>query len=55
LVWAVALGYFGFNEAIDIWVILGGFVILGSVTFITWREAVLKRAAITPAVNQTKV
>lgn len=53
LVWAVALGYFAFGEAVDIWVIVGGTVILGSVTFITWREAVLKRQ-ITPDVHQTK-
>lgn len=54
LVWAVLLGYFGFNEHIDIWVLVGGFVILGSVTFITWREAVLKRQ-ITPTMPETKV
>jgi hypothetical protein len=37
------------------WVIVGGSVILASVTFISWREAVLRRRAITPTVNQTKV
>jgi len=45
LVWAVLLGYFAFSEAIDGWVILGGAVIMASVSFITWREAVAKRAA----------
>ncbi len=55
LVWAVLLGYFAFDEAVDIWVILGGVIILASVTFITWREAMLKRAPTTPLVNQTKV
>ncbi|PTX54087.1 EamA-like transporter family protein [Litoreibacter ponti] len=44
LVWAVALGALVFGEGIDAWVILGGVVILGSVSFITWREHVLKKA-----------
>ncbi len=54
LVWATALGALMFSEPVDIWVIIGGFVILGSVTFITWREATLKRV-ITPNTNATKV
>jgi drug/metabolite transporter (DMT)-like permease len=54
LVWATALGALVFAEPVDIWVILGGFVILSSVTFITWREATLKRQ-ITPNTNATKV
>lgn len=54
LVWAAALGYFAFGEAVDIWVIAGGMVILGAVTFITWREAMLKRQ-VTPAATATKV
>ncbi len=53
LVWATLLGAVWFQEAIDIWVILGGIVILGSVTFITWREAMLKRR-ITPDAPATK-
>jgi len=53
LVWATALGAIAFAEPIDIWVVLGGAVILGSVTFITWREAMLKRQ-ITPAAPATK-
>lgn len=53
LVWAVSLGYFMFEEAVDGWVILGGLVIMSSVSFITWREAVAKRA-VTPAVHTTK-
>lgn len=47
LIWAALLGVVWFDEAVDIWVILGGMVILGSVTFITWREAMLRRQ-ITP-------
>ena len=55
LVWAVLLGALVFAEPVDIWVILGGGVILGAVTFITWREAVLKRKQITPTAPETKL
>lgn len=48
LIWAALLGVVWFDEAVDIWVILGGVVILGSVTFITWREAMLRRQ-VTPS------
>jgi drug/metabolite transporter (DMT)-like permease len=54
LVWATALGVFAFGEPVDIWVIIGGTVILASVTFITWREARLNRQ-ITPNANATKM
>ncbi|KIN61714.1 Membrane protein [Sulfitobacter noctilucae] len=54
LVWATALGAVMFAEPVDIWVVLGGFVILSSVTFITWREATLKRQ-VTPNPHATKV
>ncbi|RKF15418.1 DMT family transporter [Roseovarius spongiae] len=54
LVWAVLLGALVFGEGVDPFVILGGLVIVGSVSFITWRESVLKRRAITPAFHQTK-
>jgi len=55
LVWACLLGYFVFNEGIDLWVVVGGAVILGSVSFITWREAVLKRRLRTPPAIATKL
>lgn len=55
LVWATALGALMFSEPVDIWVILGGGLILASVTFITWREAVLNRRPITPPTPATKV
>lgn len=45
LVWAVALGALVFNEGLDGFVILGGVVIMSSVIFITWREAVLRSRA----------
>ncbi len=54
LVWAVALGAIVFGEAVDGWVVFGGAIIMGSVSFITWREAVARRN-ITPAVTATKV
>ena len=55
LVWATLLGLLVFAEPVDIWVVIGGVVILASVTFITWREATLKRSPITPPTNATKV
>ena len=53
LVWATALGAVAFAEPVDIWVIIGGGLILASVSFITWREAMLNRQ-ITPNPNATK-
>ncbi|MEX0311657.1 MAG: DMT family transporter, partial [Tateyamaria sp.] len=55
LVWAVLLGAVVFSEPVDIWVILGGVLILSAVSFITWREAVLKRRPITPPSPATKL
>ena len=54
LVWAALIGVVIFAEPIDVWVVVGGLVILGAVSFITWREAVLRRR-ITPTVPETKV
>lgn len=53
LVWAVSMGALVFGEAVDGWVVLGGAVIMAAVSFITWREAVLKRR-VTPNVTETK-
>lgn len=55
LVWAIALGAVMFDEALDFWVVIGGLCIGASVTFITWREAVLKRRMRTPVAAATKV
>ena len=55
LVWAMALGAVVFGEGLDVWVIVGGGLILGAVSFITWRESVLRRRAITPPTPATKV
>lgn len=53
LVWAVLLGAVVFGEAVDGYVILGGAIIMASVSFITWRESVARRA-VTPDVHATK-
>ena len=55
LVWALTLGVVVFGEAVDPFVVLGGVIILGSVTFISWREATLQRRLRTPPVPATKV
>ena len=43
LVWATLLGFVVFGEAIDPFVILGGAVIVGAVSYITWTEAMQRR------------
>jgi drug/metabolite transporter (DMT)-like permease len=53
LIWAVLLGALVFGEPVDGWVVFGGAVIMASISFITWREAVAKRR-ITPTAHQTK-
>lgn len=55
LVWAVLLGAFVFGEGVDPWVIAGGTVIVAAISFMTWREAVLKRRLRTPIVPETKL
>ena len=50
LVWATMLGALVFNEPIDGWVVIGGLIILLSVSLITWREAILKQRERTPPV-----
>lgn len=55
LVWAAMLGALVFDEPVDGWVVLGGLVVLSSVSFITWRESVLKRRTLTPTAFETKV
>ena len=55
LIWATLLGAIVFSEPADGWVVLGGAIILASVSFITWREAQLRRQRITPAPQATKL
>ncbi|MDT8856837.1 DMT family transporter [Paracoccaceae bacterium Fryx2] len=54
LVWATLLGALVFDEGVDAFVLLGGAVIIGAISYITWREAVVKRRAVTPAEPATK-
>ncbi|WP_370867980.1 DMT family transporter [Phaeovulum sp.] len=49
LVWATLLGALMFGEAVDPMVMLGGALIIGAISYITWREAQIKRRT-TPAV-----
>lgn len=46
LVWSVLIGWLVFGEAIDGWVIVGGTLIIAAVSFIAWREAMLKRQGV---------
>jgi len=55
LVWATLLGALAFGEPADIWVILGGAMIIAAISYITLREAMLRRRQVTPAVPQTKL
>ena len=55
LIWATLVGIVFFAEPADGWVILGGAVILSAVSFISWREAQLRRQAITPPPEATKL
>ncbi len=54
LIWAVTLGALVFGEGVDAWVILGGVVIVASVSFISWREARARRV-VTPSPNAPKL
>lgn len=51
LIWAISVGALFFNENIDPFVIAGGLIIVSSVSFMTWREAVLKKKQLTPVTH----
>ena len=53
LVWATLLGALIFGEGVDVFVLLGGAVIIGAISYITWREARIKRRMVTPAEAET--
>ncbi|MBT8155565.1 DMT family transporter [Epibacterium ulvae] len=55
LVWATLIGTVFFGEALDIWVVVGGLLILTCITYISWREAVLKRRSVTPPAVAAKL
>lgn len=54
LIWAVSLGALFFGEPVDPFVIAGGLIIVGSISYMSWREAVQKRKEITPHVSAPK-
>lgn len=54
LIWASLLGVLVFHEPLDGWVILGGGLMIGAITYITWREARVRAATPTPPVSATK-
>ena len=55
LVWASLIGVLVFAEPLDAWVILGGGLMIGAISYITWREARLRARTKTPVVGATKV
>ena len=55
LIWAISVGALFFNENIDPFVIAGGIIIVSSVSFMTWREAVSKKKPVTPVIHETKL
>lgn len=54
LIWASLIGVMLFHEPLDGWVILGGGMMIGALTYITWREARLRARMATPPVVATK-
>ncbi|MEM7189966.1 MAG: DMT family transporter [Pseudomonadota bacterium] len=55
LVWATLLGMAVFNEPADIYVMIGGGVIVASATYISHRERVAARRQHTPPAQATKI
>ena len=55
LVWAVSLGAILFHEPVDPFVIAGGLMIIGAISYITWREHVIKKRAVTPPLPAQKM
>jgi drug/metabolite transporter (DMT)-like permease len=51
----VLLGVVLFDEPADPFVIFGGVMIISSISFITWREHVVKRRSVTPAFPPQKM
>jgi drug/metabolite transporter (DMT)-like permease len=48
LIWASLLGVLVFHEPLDGWVILGGGMMIGAISYITWREAHKRARTATP-------
>ena len=53
LVWASLVGWLLFNELPDIWVFVGGALIIAAISYIAIREAQLRRS-VTPQPEATK-
>lgn len=54
LIWASLIGVVLFHEPLDGWVILGGGLMIGAISYITWREARIRARTKTPPVAATK-
>ena len=54
LIWASLLGALAFAEPVDLWVLVGGAIMIGAISYITWREARLRRPTITPPAEATR-
>jgi drug/metabolite transporter (DMT)-like permease len=55
LVWATLLGSLAFGEPVDPFVLLGGAVIIGAISYIAWREGTAHKRAVTPPPEATKL
>lgn len=55
LVWATLLGWVAFGEAVDPYVLLGGGMIIGAISYMTWREARARRRTVTPPPEAAKL
>lgn len=55
LVWATLMGVLIFAEPVDPWVLAGGAMIIAAISYMTWREAQLRRQAVTPSPVATKL
>ena len=55
LVWATIMGVVLFGEPVDGFVILGGAVIVGAASYISFRESRAAKQKITPPVNAAKM
>ena len=55
LVWATILGMVVFDEPLNLYVMLGGGLIVAAATYISHREAAIARKAITPPAPATKL
>lgn len=54
LVFGATAGWLLFDERVDPFVILGGGLIIGAISYVTWREAQIKRRGVTPPEPATR-